>query len=357
MELFEPIIDDFNQPLVSVLVYNYNYGRYLEACLNSVIQQSYKNIEIVFSDNASTDSSWEIAMDFVARYPGKMTVVRNARNLGPGENYHNCVKVMRGNYCVVLGSDDMLMPTFVEQCVNVFRKNAHIAFVMTHCAVIDAEGNRQDDPPFYNQSCVINGQDQAAVYMMAAVNPSISQIMYDRLKMQHTERMIGAFASRWYGMRILDFNLCTQYPMAYIKDPLLLFRIHGQNDSLSASEDLLEVMGPYILVRQFYEAAKIVNFQKVIERLPAAVEKLALLSLRYCIRHLNSGNPRTAKRYFHLAPSLNPDVTEDTTYLKLEQYWRADEQQQGVILADLCDVNNLVTRSVSYDPPQGSVAL
>ena len=48
-------------PLVSVIIYNYNYGRYLSACFDSVINQSYQNIEILFSDNASTDDSWKIA--------------------------------------------------------------------------------------------------------------------------------------------------------------------------------------------------------------------------------------------------------------------------------------------------------
>ena len=58
-------------PLVSVIVYNYNYGRYLSECFfDSVICQTYQNIEILFSDNASTDDSWEIAQSYSQKFPG-----------------------------------------------------------------------------------------------------------------------------------------------------------------------------------------------------------------------------------------------------------------------------------------------
>ena len=57
------------EPLVSLLVYNFNYGRYLAECFDSMLAQSYSNIEIIFSDNASTDQSWEIACAYAKKHP------------------------------------------------------------------------------------------------------------------------------------------------------------------------------------------------------------------------------------------------------------------------------------------------
>ena len=357
MPVFVPVTNDFNNPLVSILVYNYNYGRYLEECLESIVSQTYTNIEILFSDNASTDDSWVVALAFVKKHPGRMTITRNSRNLGPYGNYRNCELNVRGAYCISLGSDDVLMPEYIERCVQTFKENPDIGFVMVHYAVIDGEGQRREEPSFYNQSCVIQSEEQAAVYMMSSVSPSISQVMYHKMRLDQMASDTGVFLARWFGGKIQDFNLSTQHPIAYIKEPLLLFRIHGKNDSLAAGHDLLEVLGPYLLNLQFAETASLLNLNKVVDRLPQATDKLSLLSLRYCVRHLVNNEDVSAKRYFHLAPALNPDVLTNELYLQLEIYWSAENDKKTEILNELKETNDLVARSVSYDPPPGSISL
>jgi len=355
--LFVPAINDLDNPLVSILVYNYNYGKYLKECLESIVSQTYKNIEILFSDNASTDESWDVALEFLRKYPGRMTVTRNSRNLGPYANYRNCNLNIRGEYCISLGSDDVLMPEYIERCVQTFKENPNLGFVMVHYDVIDGEGIRTKQPSFYNQSCIIQSEEQAAVYMMSSVNPSISQVMYHKPRLDQISVRTGAFLNRWYGGKIQDFNLSTEYPMAYIKEPLLLFRVHGGNDSLSAGDDLLEVLGPFILNLQFAETAELMNLKKVTERVPMAIEKLGFLSLRYCVRHLINNAVVNAKRYFYLAPALYPDVLESELFLQLQEYWTASIPRQEEILRKLTETFNLTTRAVSYDPPPGSVPL
>ena len=54
-------MDTSKKPLVSILIPNYNYGKYLGYCLDSVIDQTYRDFEVIFRDNASTDRSFKIA--------------------------------------------------------------------------------------------------------------------------------------------------------------------------------------------------------------------------------------------------------------------------------------------------------
>lgn len=352
----DPVLFDKENPLVSILVYNYNYGRYLEECLESLCSQSYPNIEIIFSDNASTDNSWEIALDFVKKYPGRITITQNRKNLGADANFKNCFINARGKYFINMCSDDVLLPDFVERCVRVLEADQYIGFVMAHRAIIDSNSVREDEAPFYNQSCVIPGHEQAAVYMMAAVNPSVSQIMYNKMKTKG-KTATGALVSRWYGTRILDFNLCAEYSMAYIKDPLVLHRLHGENDSLSAADNLLEVIGPYVLQYQFAEAAKILGMDKVVKRLPESIDKLARLSLRYCIRALSKQDEKMAKRYFYLSLAISDDIELDETSQKLQRYWLAENDERAQIMESFHQTDDLVTRTVSYDPPLGSAPL
>lgn len=60
-----------NYPLVSILIPNYNYERYLKGCLESVLNQTYPNYEVIFSDNNSTDNSYDLALSYLPKFKEK----------------------------------------------------------------------------------------------------------------------------------------------------------------------------------------------------------------------------------------------------------------------------------------------
>lgn len=353
----KPGFTDPRQPLVSILIHNYNYGRYLRECLDSILAQTYGNIEINFSDNASADDSWAIALEYQKRFPDVFFIARNRENFGPDANLANCAANLRGKYYVTLCSDDVLLPDFTKNCVEALEADLDVGFVLVHRAILDEHGTRIDETPFYNQTCKIPGTSQAAVYMMAAVNPSISQIMYRRA-FSAGKAVAGGLAARWYGARIRDFHMCCEFPVIYIKEPLMLHRLHLANDSFKAADNMMEVVGPYILNHQFAEIASFYNHQEVIERLSASIEKVAHLALRYGARALINGDERNARRYLNLAIALSPEIRSDETCIRLDAYWLTDNSgDKNRIIKSLEEQANLVTRSVSYDPPPGSVSL
>ena len=192
--------------------------------------------------------------------------------------------------------------------------------------------------------------------MMAAVNPSISQIMYNK-NLTFGKSATGDVAGRWYGTRLMDFNMCCEYPMVYIKEALLEHRLHSLNDSFRAADNLMEVIGPYILHHQFADNATHRSLDKVVERLQAANAKLSTLCLRYAVRALGADDERNGMRYFHMASALVPDVMTEPVYQDLKGYFDAPSKEKQQILSKLRTTDNLETRSVSYEPPPGSVFL
>ena len=351
-----PSLNTPGKPLVTVVIYNYNYGRYLRECFNSVLNQTYKNIEICFSDNASTDDSWEIALEYQKKYPMLFFIARNRNNFGSDANFKNCVVNIRGKYFVSLCSDDAFKPEFVRKCVEGLEAHPDTAFAIVHRTILDEDGKLIEEPSFYNQTCKIPGPSQAAVYMMAAVNPTISQIMYRR-SATYKKFAIGGLAARWYGTRLMDFNICCEHPIIYIKDPLLLHRLHMANDSAQATENLLEAVCPYILNHQYAEMASNYGLTQVIERLPAATQKIALLCLRYSLRALIGGNERTAKRYWHLAAAFDSNIEDSASFRLLGEYWGTNLENKHLLLNNLQAENSLVTRNLSYEPPTDATPL
>ena len=68
-------------PLISVIIHNYNYGRFLRQCLESVAEQTYQNIEIMISDNDSDDDSWKIILEFDKNIPENLVSRKTGETL------------------------------------------------------------------------------------------------------------------------------------------------------------------------------------------------------------------------------------------------------------------------------------
>jgi glycosyltransferase involved in cell wall biosynthesis len=356
----QPVLRDKTNPLVTITVHNYNYGRYLHECLESVVQQTYPNIEVCFSDNASTDDSWDIALEFAGRYPGLFTLTRNRMNFGAEANVRNCAVNIRGTYFIELCSDDALDPLYVETGIQALSRHPEAAFAMVHRCILDAGSRRREEAPFYDGSYRIPGQEQAAVYMMASVNPSISQIMYDTdkaFKSMTSLSGLKGLASNWYSQRLLDFSLCCEHDILYLDRPLLRHRLHGRNDAESVARNLIEVLGPYVLQHQFAELARPYGHDQVVERLPRSLTRLGRLSLRYSLKALHLQEEELAERYFHLAQAIEPEIRDDPAFPQLGRYFMAKPAEREALLEELDAIDNFAERSVSYPPPPGSVPL
>ncbi|WP_051948762.1 glycosyltransferase family 2 protein [Methylosinus sp. PW1] len=103
----------YELPLVSVVITNYNYGRFLLEALNSALTQTYPRIECIIVDDASTDESDLVLRAIRARHP-QVAIVAHAENLGQTAAFHTGFAASSGAYVVFLDADDMLLPNFVE---------------------------------------------------------------------------------------------------------------------------------------------------------------------------------------------------------------------------------------------------
>jgi len=103
-----------NKPLVSIIMPVYNYGKTLDTALISVFDQTYPNIEIIIIDDGSTDPFTKLKLD--ALNIPNTTVIRQS-NGGPSNARNEGVKISKGEYILPLDSDDIMLPTYVEECV------------------------------------------------------------------------------------------------------------------------------------------------------------------------------------------------------------------------------------------------
>lgn len=116
---------------VSILVVNYNNAKFLSQCLDSLINQTYKNIEIIIIDDSSNDNS----IDILKKYQNKTSIVRKkSKKIGVGsydqmESYRECLKFSTGEIIVLCDSDDFFDTKKIEKVVNKFEENENYLMI------------------------------------------------------------------------------------------------------------------------------------------------------------------------------------------------------------------------------------
>lgn len=145
------IKQDNHMPLFSVLIANYNNGKYLMDAIKSVYQQTYTYWEIILVDDGSTDESTQIYRKLEKDY--RVHIYFNDTNYGCGYTKHRCVELASGNFCGFLDPDDSLMPNAIQRMVDIHCKYPNVSIIYSKAHLCDTEFNVLSDvvlPDFEN---------------------------------------------------------------------------------------------------------------------------------------------------------------------------------------------------------------
>lgn len=125
-------------PRVSIGIPVYNGERYLVETLDSVLGQTYTDMEIVISDNGSTDSTESICRTYAAK-DDRIKYFRYSENRGAAWNYNNVFLLAKGEYFKWAAADDVLAPTLIEKCVKILINNPAVVLCYARTQAIDAD--------------------------------------------------------------------------------------------------------------------------------------------------------------------------------------------------------------------------
>ncbi|MCC7300083.1 MAG: glycosyltransferase family 2 protein [Verrucomicrobia bacterium] len=247
-------------PLVSILVPTYNREGYIGECLQSALNQSYQNFEVIVVDNASTDSTCDI-VERIALQDQRVRLFRNDCNVGPVRNWGRCLAEARGALAKFLWSDDLISPTFLSKTVPWLTDNPEVGFVYTGFEMF-CEGNTHRERSWrvgetgvyaslaYRQGvladCRFPPSPGCALFRLKDLRCNLAVFIPNHHNLDLSMSGVGAD---------MLFYLKTTgiYPnFAFIDEPLSFFRYHP--DSLSAASRGGSVPLSYALAKtSFFE--------------------------------------------------------------------------------------------------------
>lgn len=208
-----------NQPQVSVIIPNYNYANYLRETIDSVLNQTYVNIEIIVVDDGSKDGSKKILESY-----GRKIKVIFQKNQGVSAARNNGIAESKGEYVAFLDADDVWLPKKIEKQIEKFSADKELGLVHVGVEEIDDKGN------FLNKK--IDGMegwvsDELLLFRRPVLGGGGSGMMIPRKVFDE----IGGFDLRL--ATSADWDLCYQvsslYRIGFVPDILLKYRIHGSN--------------------------------------------------------------------------------------------------------------------------------
>lgn len=210
--------------LVSVIIVNKNYDKYLKQSIESVLGQTYSPIEIIVVDDFSSDDSWSIVQSYGDKISSVKTTgvgVAAARNLG--------ILQASGRYIAFLDSDDFWAESKIQLQLQVLKKTG-VGAVYCGIRLYYEQIKKHGDElrPTYRGYCSywFRRFPTRAIILLAS-----SSLMLDRqlLKKTHLFNEKLSVSADWDFAR----RLCDRVNIEYIDEPLVNYRIHGKNMSKS----------------------------------------------------------------------------------------------------------------------------
>lgn len=151
-----------NFPLVSVLCLSYNHESYVVETLNSVINQTYPNVELLIADDCSTDKSVSVINKWLENHP-KIHFLPNEQNLGNTKTFNKLVKLAKGDFIIDLAADDLLLPDCIEKQVATFQNSNYKNLGIVYGNLIEIDENDNFIRNYYTEE---DHPESGAIYKM-----------------------------------------------------------------------------------------------------------------------------------------------------------------------------------------------
>jgi glycosyltransferase involved in cell wall biosynthesis len=206
-------------PNVSVIIPNYNYSQYIGEAVESVLSQTYVNVEIIVVDDGSKDNSLEVLEIF-----GDKIKVIAQKNAGVSVARNNGVANSNGEFIAFLDADDVWLPEKIEKQIALFLNDKTLGLV--HVAVQDIDANGKNLETHFDG---LSGEvsHELLLFRRAVILGGGSGIMIPRKIFDE----VGGFDLRLSTSADWDifYQISSRYKVGFINEILLKYRLHGSN--------------------------------------------------------------------------------------------------------------------------------
>lgn len=257
-----------DQPLVSICIPTYNAASTIRETLASILAQTYPNLVVHVSDNASIDDTIRVLESFE---DPRIVIHRNEVNIGGEGNFNRCIQLAEGKYTAIFHADDLYEPEMVERQVAFLESHSEAGAVFTEACLIDERGAMIGELHLPKELKSLNELYDFATMFKAVmchgnffICPSFmvrTQIYQQEIKAWRGD-MFGSGADLDVWLRILQ-----RHTIGHIDEPLIRYRIGDQQFSAQVRREtekglLFKIVDHYLEQEQVVASLDVEDMRK-----------------------------------------------------------------------------------------------
>lgn len=248
-------------PIISVIIPSYNHEKFIKECVDSVLEQTYENLELIIIDDGSKDKTTDILKGY---NDSRMKVVFQ-ENAGAHNAINRGLSLATGEYLTILNSDDVYMKNRLELIVDYLLKNPEVSLVSSYIEIIDMNSKKlgikqawRNMEPWlieHKEKSFAGTDDPVKNLIMTNYISTTSNMVFTRKLYEDVGGMRNLrFAHDWdFALRAAEYGKCS-----VIEKPLMKYRIHATNTiSTNRKHMLFEICWMYAVNIHRFEGIKI----------------------------------------------------------------------------------------------------
>ncbi len=273
---------ELKNPLVTVIVPNYNHEKYLEQRLESIFSQTYSNFEVILMDDCSTDNSLLVLNKYKEHIKVTACVFNKVNTGNTFEQWVKGIKIAKGELIWIAETDDYCDIHFLEKLVKPFQKDSQVVLAYCQSNRVNEKGvvtgswiTQTDDldKSLFLNDFIIDSNEFIEKYLIYRnVIPNASAVVFRREDVDINKHFDIGSEFRYCGDWMFYFKLIVNKKVAFISDSLNNFRYHQTSVIAKAiqAENRITFMNIEYKLRfvlmHYLEKIKISNYDKIKER-------------------------------------------------------------------------------------------
>jgi len=218
-------------PKVSIGIVNYNYAKYLDERITSLLNQSYRDFELIIIDNGSTDESSKIINNYIS--DSRIRILLYPENISPYKRWNYIADIAQGDYLLIASSDDSCHPKLLEKLTEKLDNHPEVGLAYAQSIEIDSEGNTLNsfkeftdelDLDHWSRDFINSGKEECKYLFFKCTIPNSSGVLI-RHKLFVASGKFDVqmpFSADW----MLYAKILMNSDIAFVAEPLNYHRTH-----------------------------------------------------------------------------------------------------------------------------------
>ena len=256
-----------NQPLVSVIIPAYNHEQYVQETIKSVINQTYKNIELIIINDGSKDNTYNKIAEMREFCQKRFAsfIFQTQENSGICKTLNKAVSFCKGKYIAVIASDDIYLPTCLEEQIKIMEENPQVVQTMPDNISIDSSGKSFEGLKCNNKTFNLKSKYWQEIFPEIDLSSkdfhSYQSVLKNDLwfngflwRKEAIDKFFPIPTIRMSEDYYINLQLAKTGVVKFINKPLFLYRVH-QTNTLN-NKKYMDTIGTNVRIEEIKQVLK-----------------------------------------------------------------------------------------------------